>query len=223
MPIGWLFVLYFIVKSSDWKKSIIYLCFIFLLITSLPIVSTYIAKLFYSDNYKISNHNEKPAYVLIPTAGIYHDRYKKWHPTPESIIRTQYGKELSEQFSIPIILSGGEGKTKINAANLISEYFAYDFYLLDIKSKSTFQMAKNLKDLIEYSDGPILLTTNPLHHKRTILTLKKQDFDVLIPDNYIKNAQDDYSIIPSIRGFNSFNKIIYEFMGMAWYYLTGKI
>ena len=124
---------------------------------------------------------------------------------------------------IPIILSGGEGKTKINAANLISEYFAYDFYLLDIKSKSTFQMAKNLKDLIEYSDGPILLATNPLHHKRTILTLKKQDFDVLIPDNYIKNAQDDYSIIPSIRGFNSFNKIIYEFMGMAWYYLTGKI
>ena len=57
MPIIWLFVLYFIVKSSYWKKFIIYLCFIFLLITSLPIVSTYIAKLFYSDNYKISNYS----------------------------------------------------------------------------------------------------------------------------------------------------------------------
>ncbi len=70
MPIIWLFVLYFILKSSYWKKFIIYLGFIFLLITSLPIVSTYIGKLFYSNNYKISNHNKEPAYVLIPTTNL---------------------------------------------------------------------------------------------------------------------------------------------------------
>ena len=47
-----------------------------------------------------------PKYVLIPTAGIWYDGYEKWHPTYDSIIRTQYGKKLSEQFSVPLILAG---------------------------------------------------------------------------------------------------------------------
>ena len=64
MPIVWLFVLYFIVKSSYWKKFFLYLSFVFLLTTSMPITSTYIGKFFYSDNYKISNNNKKPTYIF---------------------------------------------------------------------------------------------------------------------------------------------------------------
>jgi uncharacterized SAM-binding protein YcdF (DUF218 family) len=188
----------------------------------LPIVSTYVEKFFYGDYYRISNHHKKPAYVLIPTAGIWYDGYEKWHPTYESIIRTQYGKKLSEQFSIPLILAGG-GNTKINEASLISKFFNYDFYLIEVESRNTFEMAKNLKKFIKISDGPLLLATNPLHHKRTILALKKQNFDVLIPDTYLKNKKISYSVIPSKRGIIRFNDIIYESLGIAWYYFTGKI
>jgi uncharacterized SAM-binding protein YcdF (DUF218 family) len=233
MPIIWLFIIYFFVKSNPWKKFIFFFSFTFLLITSLPIVSANLNKFFYSDGYKISNHEKNLSYVLIPTAGIYHDGHKSWHPTAESITRTQYGKKLAEEFSIPIIISGGEGKNRSfssdkdiirnKAAYLISEYFSYDFYHVDTKSMNTFQMAKNLKNSTKNFDGSILLATNPLHHKRTILTLEKQNFDVLIPNDYIKNTVDSYSIMPSVRGFNSFNKIIYEFLGLVWYYLTGKI
>ena len=193
MPTVWLIFLYFLVKSNYWKKFFLYLGFIFLLITSLPIVSTYVEKFFYSDYYRISNHHKKPAYVLIPTAGIWYDGYEKWHPTYESIKRTQHGKKLSEQFSIPLILAGG-GNTKINEASLISKFFNYDFYLIEIESRNTFEMAKNLKKFINISSGPLLLATNPLHHKRTILALKKQNFDVLIPDTYLQNKKISYSI-----------------------------
>ena len=140
MPILWLLALYFIVKSSYWKKFIIYLGFIFLLITSLPIVSTYIGKLLYSDNYKISNQNKKPAYVLIPGAGTWKDGYGKKYPTPESIIRARYGKELSEQFSIPLIFAGG------GDAFLSSTYFADEtrqVYVVEVESTNTFEIAKN--------------------------------------------------------------------------------
>ena len=228
MPTIWLIVLYFFVKSNYWKKFFLYLAFILLLITSMPIVPTYISKFFYSDNYKVSNHHKKPAYVLVPTAGVWHDGHGEWHPTYVSIIRTKYGKKLSEQFSIPLILAGG-GTTKINEASLISKYFDYDFYLVETKSRNTFEMAKNLKEFIKISDGPLLLATNPLHHRRTILSLKKQNFDILIPDSYqknnlyLKNIEPSYSVIPSISGVKGFNAIIYEFLGIVWYYFTGKI
>ena len=218
MPTIWLIILYFFVKSNYWKKFFLYLGFIFLLITSLPIVSTYVGKFFYSDNYKVSNHHNEPVYVLIPAAGMYYDRYGRWHPTAESIIRTKYGKDLSQEYSIPMVLSGNR------EAPVISEFFSYyNFYLVEFQSSNTFEMAKNLKKYISVSEGPLLLATNPIHHRRTILTLKKQNFDVLIPDSYLKNVKASYSIIPSIRGIRRFNDIIYEILGITWYFFTGKI
>ena len=220
MPTIWLIVLYFLVKSDYWKKFFLYLGFIFLLITSLPIVSTYIGKLLYSDNYKISNHNKKPAYVLIPGAGTWKDGYGKKYPTPETIRRARYGIELSEQFSIPLIFAGS-GDASLSAKYLNNE--VRQIFIVETKSLNTFEMAKNLKKIINISDGPLLLATNPLHHRRTILVLKKQNFDVLIPDNYLKNIVTNYSVIPSIKGIGSFNEIIYESLGIVWYYFTGKI
>ncbi len=222
MPTIWLIILYFLVKSNYWKKFFLYLGFIFLLITSLPILSTYVGKFLYNDNYRVSNHHKKPVYVLIPTAGIWYDGYGKWHPTYASIMRTKYGKELSEQFSIPLILAGA-GLKEMNEASIVSKYFDYDFYLIEAESRNTFEMSKNLKKFINISDGPLLLATNPLHHRRTILSLKKQNFDVLIPDNYLKNIVTNYSVIPSTKGIGSFNEIIYESLGIVWYYFSGKI
>ena len=163
---------------------------------------------------------------MIPTAGIWYDNYERWHPTFESIMRTKYGKELSKDASIPMILAGGGiggGIEDIKEASLISEYLGYDFYLIEDESKNTFEMAINLKKYIKISDGPLLLATNPLHHRRTILTLKSQNFDVLIPNNYKKNITNSYSIIPSSSGIMRFNEIIYELLGIVWYYFTGKI
>ena len=30
---------------------------------------------------------------MIPTAGMYYDGYEKWHPTSETVMRIQYGKQ----------------------------------------------------------------------------------------------------------------------------------
>ena len=86
MPTFWLIILYFLVKSNNWKKFFLYLGFIFLLITSLPIVSTYVGKFFYSDNYRISNHHKKPVYVLVPGAGTSPVGNEKTFPTNLLII-----------------------------------------------------------------------------------------------------------------------------------------
>ena len=220
MPTIWLIILYFLVKSNYWKKFFLYLGFIFLLITSLPIVSTYVGKFFYNDNYRVSNHHKKPVYILVPGAGTSLIGNGKTFPTPETIRRARHGIELSEQFSIPLIFSGS-GDAAHSAKYFNDE--VRQIFIVETKSLNTFEMAKNIKKFIKISDGPLLLATNPLHHRRTILALKKQNFDVLIPDNYLKNIETNYSVIPSTKGIESFNVIIHESLGMAWYYFTGKI
>jgi len=218
MPSIWLFILYFFIKSSIQKKIILFFSIFFLLIPSLPVVSHFLSKIFYSNNYKISKNNKKPSYILIPTAGIWHDGFGKWHPTYTSIRRVKYGQKLADQFSIPMILAGG-GNKKINESDLISNYFNYNFFLVENKSKNTFEMAKNLKNIIDSSNGPILLVTSPLHNKRVILSLESQNFEVLIPDNYLKIKKKNYSIIPSFNALKGFNEIIYEGFGIIWYHI----
>ena len=227
MPTIWLIILYFLIKSNKWKKFFLYLGFVFLLITSLPIVSTYVGKIFYSDSYRISNHHKKPVYVLVPGAGTsfvgksYLKPRSGTFPTPETLRRGQYGIELSEQFSIPLIFAGsGDAASSVLFFN---DERGEMMYMEENTSKNTFEMSQNLKKIINTSDGPLLLATNPIHHRRTILALKKQNFDVLIPDNYLKKITNNYSVIPSISGIGSFNDIIHESLGIVWYYFTGKI
>ena len=65
-----------------------------MLLTSLPIVSTFVAKFFYCDNYRISNHNKNPAYVLIPGSGtidISGQKSGQKFPTTETIKRAWHG------------------------------------------------------------------------------------------------------------------------------------
>lgn len=215
MPTIWLIILYFFIKSNFWSKFLIYLSFIFIFFPSLPIVSTSVSKFFYCEDYKIINHKKKPAYVLVPGAGATHDgRF----PTLKSIKRAEYGNKLAEEFSIPIIFSGGLD------AFLLPEYIDIkNFHLTEVSSTNTYDMAKNLKTIIKASDGPLLLVTDPIHHKRTILSLKKQNFDVLIPNYYISDKKINYSIIPSVHSINKFNEIIYETIGIFWYFFSGKI
>jgi uncharacterized SAM-binding protein YcdF (DUF218 family) len=223
LPILWLFIFYFFIKSNFWKKFILYFNILILIITSLPITSTLAKKNLYIDHQKFSLVKKDPAYILVPTGGIGSDGYGGWHPSRESIKRVQFGKYLSEKYSIPIIIAGG-GKNSVKEANLLADYFDYNFYFLETKSKNTFEMAVELKNQINLTDKPLLIATTPIHHLRTFLVLKKQNIEAMVPDEYIKNKRRvSYSILPSIDGYVEFNGLIYEYLGIAWYYLTNKI
>ena len=216
MPTIWTLVFYFLIKSKYWKKILLVISFIFLFVPSMPIVSTFIEIFFYEDEYKMSNQNKKPTYVLVLGAGA--SRTGNF-PTVQSLERAKQGIELSKKYSVPIIFSGGE------EAELLGKFsYLEDINIItDVKSHSTYETAKNLKTIIKVSDGPILLVTNPIHHRRSILSLKKQNFDLIIPNNYKDNIDSSISVFPSANAITSFNDIIYEALGIIWYYFTGKI
>ena len=87
----------------------------------------------------------KPAYVLVPGAGTSLIGNEKTFPTPETIRRARHGIELSEQFSIPLIFSGS--RDAAHSAKYFNDEIR-QIYMTETKSLNTFEMAKNLKKII---------------------------------------------------------------------------
>ena len=219
----WLFVFYFFMKSHYWKRVILYTNFLLLLIFAMPITSTFLKKPLYFDSQKMFLKQESPKYVLILSAGIYNDGYGKWYPSSESIRRVQFGNFLSKKYSIPMVLSGG-GVHKIKEADILANYFKYDFEIIENKSLNTFESAMHLKNYKEIKDASFLLATNPNHHLRTILVFKKQNIEIILPNEYVKNKRRvNYSMIPNKRAVSEFNSVVYEYLGLLWYFLNGRI
>ena len=219
----WIFVFYFFIKSHNWKRIILYINFLLLLVCSMPLTSTFLKKPLYFDSQKMSLKQENPKYVLILTAGIYNDNYGKWYPSSESIRRVQFGNFLSKKYSIPMVLSGG-GVHKIKETDILADYFEYNFHIIENKSSNTFESAIFLKNYKEIKDASFLLATNPNHHLRTILVFKKQNIKVILPDEYVKNKRRvDYSIVPNRRAISEFNSLVYEYIGLLWYFFNGRI
>ena len=221
MPTIWLFILYFFIKSKYWKNFLLLTCFIFLFVPSVPIVTKFLSSFFYENQYKVSNKIKKPAYILVLGAGAGNSGANSIgnHLTLESLKRGAKGVEMAKIYSVPLIFSGGQDALFLSRKYSDSE----DINIItEIESNSTYSSVKNLKKIINPSDGPILLVTSRLHHKRAILSLKKQNFDVMIPNSY-KGKIGSYSILPSFGAIVSFNKVIYETLGIVWYYVTGKI
>tara|TARA_B110000444_G_C18660351_1_gene510445 strand:- start:86 stop:748 length:663 start_codon:yes stop_codon:yes gene_type:complete len=220
MPSIWLFIIYIFIKKLFFKRFLLTVIFFALIIPSLPITSTYLENLLYDNSFKISNHNKKPIYVVVLGAGV-DDNHK--FPTLESLTRANHGIELSKKYSVPVIFTGGV------EARLLKNFFKLNdvAFIVEDQSINTFNSVENLKEIIYFGngpeDGPLLIVTSPTHYKRSILTFKKQNFDIVIPNDYIDSFKPNYSFFPSFRSISRFNGITYEFFAITWYYFTGKI
>ena len=216
MPSIWLLFIYLFVRDRFIKKIIIINIFILLIVPSLPIASTILEKFLYDNLSKITIQNKKPAYILVLGAGVDNDGK---YPTTESLKRTELGIELAKEYSVPLIFSGGLD------AELLPKFFDLNgiTYIKEVRSRNTFESAVNLKKIVKFSGRPLLLITSPKHYKRSILSLKKQDLDSKIPNNFNDNISVNYSFLPSVSSILRFNKIIYEVIAITWYYFSGKI
>ena len=220
MPSIWLFIIYIFIKKLFFKRFLLTVIFFALIIPSLPITSTYLENFLYDNSFKISNHDKKPIYVVVLGAGV-DDNHK--FPTLESLTRANHGIELSKKYSVPVIFTGGV------EARLLKNFFKLNdvAFIVEDQSINTFNSVENLKEIIYFGngpeDGPLLIVTSPTHYKRSILTFKKQNFDIVIPNDYIDSFKPNYSFFPSFRSISRFNGITYEFFAITWYYFTGKI
>jgi uncharacterized SAM-binding protein YcdF (DUF218 family) len=135
----------------------------------------------------------------------------------------------------PILVSGGQASSKepppgcaetmrdlliewgVNPADLIVEPH----------SRTTYENAvESCKLLQERGLRKVILVTSAIHLARSVACFRKQGFDVLPCPCQLRATPADssrHTFLPSVGALQDSQRACHEWLGMAWYWLKGRI
>ena len=192
-------------------------------ITSLPITSyvlsiplKQIPAVFLNDDYS----NAKAVVVL--TAGVKKNISGSWIPSMETVNRILIAKTISDDYNLPVVISGGKTSNKVKSEALISkEFLSMNNSIIEQNSINTYESALNLEDFCSKKKGPILLISGIYHSLRSYYTFKTNNCQIKL---FKYQQKLSYALfVPSLRGFSNFNSLTYEVCALIYYVLTNKI
>ena len=223
---GLLILIYFLgIISSGYKKKIKYFssCLFVMFIISLPIfgkIFSYpllgLPKLLISDNL-----NDLEAAFLL-TGGIFKNPINEWQPSKNTEERVLHAKKLLNKKNISLIISGGI--TSSNApseAKVTKDFYNLDYAEIETNSLNTYQSAKNLKKYCDIFNNNLIIITDRYHSLRSYLSFKSQGCNTVLYDYDYNIKFKDF--IPNMYGFALFNKAMYEYLALIYYFTTFKI
>lgn len=160
--------------------------------------------------------------VIVLSAGIKKNILGDWVPSLNSSDRTLLGKYYADKLSIPLVISGGATREKaLPEAIVIKNYFNLENIVIDQNSKNTYESAVNLSEYCKKLEGPFLIITSHYHRLRSFLSFRSEKCEIL----FLENEQNfNYKLfMPSVHGIRHFKNLIYEYLGLAYYFLSNKI
>jgi uncharacterized SAM-binding protein YcdF (DUF218 family) len=130
-----------------------------------------------------------------------------------------------------IVISGGSGNpfVEVSEAALMRELLLNlripeRRIVLEVNSSNTFENARGVKRLS--LKPPLILITSASHMDRALRVFKRLDMTPLpAPCDYKGrwSVDDPLRFLPSEGALTVSTAAIYEYMGILWYRLTGKI
>ena len=159
----------------------------------------------------------------------------------ESIERLFYGvkkyKELVKK--VPVIFSGGVGNPFFDIQDkrqIVKGYVKImgipeKDIIVEANSRNTFKSAVEVKKILDkkfpdVTEHKIILVTSAIHMPRSEAVFKKQGFKIFkFPAGYNTGSMNynPLDFIPDAGNFRKSTDAIYEWIGLAYYKLSGKL
>lgn len=147
----------------------------------------------------------------------------------EGLVRLRYGAHLARKLDLPLLVAGGkpyggrlsEGRTMAAA---LEEDFKTPARWVEERSSTTAENAENAYALLKPEGRTrIALVTSAWHMRRARLAFAKAGFDVVpAPTGYASRGETRLlDWIPSASGLYATRTALWEWLGIAWYRLTG--
>ena len=175
--------------------------------------------------------------IVVFLAGAFVDPDGRWWPLKGSIRRAVKGRQLQQSTDLPVILSGGApipGQVpetevtarflEMSAANTILESSARDTF------ESGEAVARILAERFPDAAQPrVILVTGRSHIARASAVLRRFGVEPIVApvapipvDNRLAKSLV-FDFIPSSRGLKGVRLAWREYVGIAWYLLSGRI
>ncbi|NOS36283.1 MAG: hypothetical protein GQ522_06585 [Deltaproteobacteria bacterium] len=155
-------------------------------------------------------------------------------PSSTSLERVVYGVQLQRDSGrLPLVITGGSGDPSmpgISEAEAMAEVaralgVSKKRLIVEEASRNTLENARYVREAIG-AGRRIILVTSASHMKRASAMFRKAGFDVLpAPCGYRSEEKPLVikSFIPSATSLSDSSTALYEYFGLVWYRIRGKI
>ena len=149
-----------------------------------------------------------------------------------TLVRLRYAAELQARSGLPVLLSGGRplGEAESEAQlmdRVMTDRFGIKARWLEQDSRSTAENAAGSAALLRAANiQRIALVTHAMHMPRAVRSFRRQGLEpVPAPTQYYSAADHRpawFALLPSGSALLVSGMAMYEWLGLAWYSLTGK-
>ena len=143
--------------------------------------------------------------------------------------RVRYAARLQRATHLPLLTTGGRPEQGTAEAKLMADVLRDDFNVpttwQEGLSNTTAQNATlSARILLPAGKRRILLVTHAWHMARAVPTFRKAGFEVIpAPTMALSNKPHNvFDLIPSVAGLLRSYYALHEWLGLAWYTLSGK-
>lgn len=185
----------------------------------------------YAEKNSVNVFEEHPIVVL--GGGLNYYSNNQAEPSLHSLQRLVKGYQLQRKLKTTLIYSGGVaiGQKKISEADAAEKFLSSlgmdeSFYISENKAQSTFENAAYLKKWIEDNEiEKVYLVTSAYHILRSAAVFKAQNIDFLIVHSgFIYDHQFSWlDYLPNRGALTANLSALHEWIGLAWYYIRGRI
>ena len=185
----------------------------------------------YAEEISVNALEKHPIVVL--GGGLNYYSKSEAKPSLHSMQRLIKGYQLQRKLKTKLIYSGGIaiGQEKISEADTAEEFLFSlgmdkSFYISENKAQTTFENAAYLKKWIEDNGiEKLYLVTSAYHVLRSAAVFKAQNIDFLIVHSgFIYDHQFSWlDYLPNRGSLTANLSALHEWIGLAWYYIRGRI
>ncbi|TCT09055.1 YdcF family protein [Paralcaligenes ureilyticus] len=236
LPLNFLILLvisYFLLKGK-YKKSgqmLFALSIAALSVLSMPVVSDKLVQSLeiYPAIQGSETHGAQAMVVLGGGINLDQPEYQASSLSPEGLQRVTYAAYLYQKTHLPILVTGGSpfgGEAEADVMQReLTQIFNVPVKWVESKSDNTMQNAQMSWGLV-HKEGitQILLITHAWHMRRAKTSFERAGFTVIPAPTVFQNVPRNsvLKFIPQARALNKSNIALHEWIGIAWYKLSGS-
>lgn len=236
MPLVWLMAVGLILSNRKGGRRLVWASALMLVVSAMPIVGQVLGTPLSWGTIKDVNQlgAGSAKAVLVPTAGSFRAASERWWPEEGSIRRLSAALLVGRKLNLPTIIAGGSPYVGQPAeAKTVHDLMVADGANVVVlpEGRNSAETAAALAKLNPELRSPVILVTNHRHVARMRASLRRHGIEVVasIPVHRVSpptgHARQPWwkMIVPSDNGLDATAAALHEYVGIAWYLVTGRI